>query len=58
MKNKYPYGKIYCRILNKTIRIGKEVYPDKNSGFICDCGNWTKDNLKTHDVYWYGNNRL
>lgn len=57
MKIKYPYGKIYCRILNKTIRIGKDAHPDKNSGWLCDCGNWTRENLRTHDVYWYDGNR-
>lgn len=57
MKIKYPYGKIYCRILNKTIAIKKDGQPDKNSGWLCDCGNWTNENLRSHDVYWYGNRR-
>lgn len=51
-KIKYPYGYIYCRILNKTIRIGKDAYTDKN-GWLCHCGLWVNENLNTHDVYWY-----
>jgi len=54
MKIKHPYGKIYCRILNKTVYISKDAHVDKN-GWLCDCGRWVNENLKTHDVYYRGN---
>lgn len=57
MKIKYPYGYIYCKVLNKTMPIGKEGHPDKNCGWVCDCGQLTKEHPETHDVYWYGENQ-
>jgi len=35
-------GYIICKRLNKVVYIYKEAIADKQSGFICDCGNWHK----------------
>lgn len=35
-------GYIICKRLNKVVYISKEAVPDKQSGFLCDCGNFHK----------------
>ena len=42
---------IFCKRLNKKIKISDVAIPNKDYGWICDCGNWTKKDVTFHEVY-------
>ena len=42
--------KWYCGILNKTITTDKNAIYLTGYGWICDCGNWIKDDDKNHKI--------
>jgi len=40
----------YCDILKKTIKTSKNAVYLQGYGWICDCGNWIKDDDKNHKI--------
>ena len=39
-----------CLRLNKLIKVSPDAIPDKDYGWICDCGNWTELDKENHVV--------
>lgn len=42
--------RIYCKTLDKEIKIKEEARPDSTHGWLCSCGKWTNDDKENHDV--------
>ena len=46
MKNRL----IICHRLQKEIAISEDAIENKQFGWICDCGNWTKEDENNHKI--------
>jgi hypothetical protein len=51
MKKQYA-GHIFCKKLNKTVKISLDAIPCPVHGFLCDCGVWVNEFTYGHDLVW------
>ena len=44
-----------CNKVMRKVAVSKDAIYSFDNGWICDCGNWVKDNDGNHKVIKYGN---